>query len=38
MHGDTNGEIAKFYKKDRTIVLKTIDRAKRRVKRDRKPL
>jgi hypothetical protein len=38
MHGDTDGEIAKFYEKDRTTVLKTIDRAKRRAKRDRKPL
>jgi hypothetical protein len=38
MHRDTNGEIIKFYKKDRTIVLKTIDRAKRRAKRDCKLL
>jgi hypothetical protein len=38
MHGDTDGEIAKFYKADRTTANKVIERAKRRAKRDRVPL
>jgi hypothetical protein len=38
IHRDTDSDIANFYEKDRSIVIRTIDRAKRRAKRDRKPL
>jgi hypothetical protein len=38
MHGDTPGNIAKFYSKDKSIVKKILERAERRAKKDQKPL
>jgi hypothetical protein len=38
IYRDTNRDIARFYKKDKSLVTKTINRAKRRAKRDRVPL